>query len=151
MRTLNLKNVAFAIARTLLVATFVVSAIKHLTHWTAALDEMTGLGMPRSGFLMAGSIVLRLSGGLSVLTGIRGRWGAVLLLAFVLPATFLGHAFWTMPLVQQPHERVEFLNNLSMSGGVLFVLIAGTAPAIRWNAADRAQGVASWSSSQSDL
>jgi uncharacterized membrane protein YphA (DoxX/SURF4 family) len=76
MKKAETENVAFAAARTLLVATFVVSAINHLTHWTAALDEMTGLGMPRSGILMAGSIVLRLTGGLLVLTGIRGRLGA---------------------------------------------------------------------------
>jgi putative oxidoreductase len=151
MIQLAAKNVAFVIARSLLVATFVIRALKHLTHWTAALDEMTRLGMPRSGFLMAGSIVLRLAGGLSVLAGIRGRWGAALLLAVVLPATFLGHAYWTMPLTKQPHEIVEFLNNLSMSGGVLFVLIAGTSPAITWNAVNRAQGVASWANSQSDL
>ncbi len=124
----SLNNIAIAIARALLIGTFVISALKHLTHWTAALDEMVALGMPRSSFLMAGSILLRLAGGLLVLTGSCVRLGAALLLAFVLPATFLGHAFWTMPAAKQPHELVEFLNNLSMSGGVLIVLIAGTSP-----------------------
>jgi putative oxidoreductase len=128
MNEINPYRYLFPIARALLVGTFVLSAIKHLTHWGAALDEMSNLGMPRSGLLMAGSISLRLIGGLSVLTGYRARIGAALLLAFVLPATFLGHAFWAMPLEKQSHESVEFLNNLAMAGGVLFVLLAGPSP-----------------------
>jgi putative oxidoreductase len=121
----RITTVLLPVARALLVATFVISAVRHATDWNAALDEMTYLGMPRSGPLMAGSIALRLIGGLSVLLGWRVRWGAALLLAFIAPATFLGHAFWLLPAEQQPHETIEFLNNLSMTGGVLLVLLVG--------------------------
>jgi len=72
---------------------------------------------------MAGSVTLRLVGGIAVLSGYRERIGAGLLLAFVLPATFLGHDFWSMPPAKQPHELIEFLNNLAMAGGVMMVLV----------------------------
>jgi putative oxidoreductase len=116
----------YPVARACLAATFIISALRHLFNWSAALDEMAGFGMPRSMVLLIGSIALRLAGGLSVLAGFEARWGAVLLLLFVVPATFLGHAFWAKPAGERTHEFIEFLNNLSMTGGVLLVLIAGS-------------------------
>jgi hypothetical protein len=45
----------FPVARAMLTATFIISAVRHLTHWSAALDEMAGDGMPRSSVLLLGS------------------------------------------------------------------------------------------------
>ena len=59
----------FPLGRAMLSATFIISAVRHLTHWSAALDEMVGDGMPRSSILLIGSITFRLLGGLSVLLG----------------------------------------------------------------------------------
>jgi putative oxidoreductase len=123
MKNAYLIRIIYLVARTLLVGTFIISALKHLSHWGAALDEMASLGMPRSSILMAGSVTLRLAGGIAVLSGYQARIGACLLLAFVLPATFLGHAFWSMPPAKRPHELIEFLNNLAMAGGVMLVVV----------------------------
>jgi uncharacterized membrane protein YphA (DoxX/SURF4 family) len=87
----------------MLTATFVVSAVRHLTHWSAALDEMAGDGMPLSSFLLTGSIVLRLIGGLSILLGFYARAGAALLVVFVVPAALLAHNFWAMLPARQTH------------------------------------------------
>src|SRR6201995_5624808 len=100
----------FPIARAMLSATFLISALRHITHWSAALDEMAGDGMPRSSFLLTGSIVLRLVGGLSILLGVYARAGAALLVVFVVPAALLAHNFWAMPASRQTHELIEFLN-----------------------------------------
>jgi putative oxidoreductase len=112
-------------ARAMLTATFILSALRHLTNWSAALDEMSGDGMPRLSILLLGSIAFRLIGGLSVLAGIRARIGATLLVLFILPAAFLAHDFWAMPVERQTHEMIEFLNNLAIAGGVLFVALNG--------------------------
>jgi putative oxidoreductase len=114
----------------MLSATFVISALRHLTHWSAALDEMAGDGMPRSSFLLTGSIVLRLIGGLSILLGFYARAGAALLVVFVVPAAFLAHDFWAMPAERQTHELIEFLNNLAMAAGALLVVLNGAG---RWS------------------
>jgi putative oxidoreductase len=115
-------------ARAMLTATFILSALRHLTHWSAALDEMVGDGMPRSSILLLGSITFRLLGGLSVLVGFRGRIGAALLVLFILPAAFLAHDFWAMPTERQTHEMIEFLNNLAIAGGALLVALNGPGP-----------------------
>src|ERR1700722_9638699 len=118
----------FPLARAMLAATFVISAVRHLTHWSAALDEMVGDAMPRSSLLLSGSVALRRAGGLSVLLGFRARSGAALLLVFVVPAAFLAHDFWMMPPARQTHETVEFLNNMAIASGALLVALHGAGP-----------------------
>jgi len=118
----------FPVARAMLAATFIISAVRHITHWSAALDEMAGDKMPRSSFLLAGSIMLRLLGGFSILLGFYARAGAALLVAFVVPAAFLAHDFWAMPASRQTHELIEFLNNLAMAAGALLVVVNGAGP-----------------------
>jgi putative oxidoreductase len=124
----NLTAFLFLIGRAMLTATFILSAVRHLTHWSAALDEMAGDGMPRSSFLLLGSIAFRLIGGLSVLVGFRARIGATLLVLFILPAALLAHDFWAMPPERQTHEMIEFLNNLAIAGGALLVALNGAGP-----------------------
>src|SRR6266566_1100555 len=118
----------FPVARVMLSATFVISAVRHITHWSAALDEMAGDGMPRSSLLLTGSIVLRLIGGLSILFGCYARAGAALLVVFVVPAALLAHNFWAMPAARQTHELIEFLNNLAMAAGALLITLNGPGP-----------------------
>ena len=109
-------------------ATFIVSALRHTTHWSAALDEMAGYGMPPSSCLLIGSIALRLIGGLSILIGLHARIGSTLLFAFVVPAALLAHDFWAMPAARQTHETIEFLNNLAMAAGALLIALNGAGP-----------------------
>jgi putative oxidoreductase len=115
----------FPLARAMLSATFIISAARHLTHWSAALDEMVGDGMPRSSILLSGSIAFRLLGGLSVLLGFHARLGAGLLVAFILPAAFLAHDFWVMPAERRTHEAIEFFNNMAIASGALFITLHG--------------------------
>jgi putative oxidoreductase len=121
-------NVIFLLARALLTATFIISAIRHLTHWTSALDEMVRDGVPRSSLMMAGSVSLRLVGGLMVLLGLYARVGGGLLLMFIVPATFIGHRFWAMSGEKREHEKIELLNNLCMVGGVALIALFGSGP-----------------------
>jgi putative oxidoreductase len=118
----------YPLARTLLTGTFVISAVRHLMNWDAALNEMANDGMPRSDFLLLGSIALRLIGGLMVIAGFHARLGAVLLVAFVIPAAFVGHDFWAMPAARRTHETIEFLNNMAIAAGALLIVLSGPGP-----------------------
>jgi putative oxidoreductase len=125
---MQLVDYAFLLARALLAATFIISAVRHTLHWSDALAEMKQMGLPPSPLMMTGSVALRLAGGVLVLLGIHPRLGASLLLLFLVPATFTGHAFWRMPRERRGHEQIEFLNNLCMTGGVLLLAIVGGGP-----------------------
>jgi putative oxidoreductase len=119
-------DILYALARAAFSATFVVSAIRHLSDKVAALEEMADAGMPRLNILLLGSIMLRLIGGLSVLLGFHARIGGLLLIAFILPATFIVHAFWSKPPEKRLHEFTEFLNNLAITAGALFIVVSGS-------------------------
>jgi putative oxidoreductase len=110
----------------MLSATFIVSAIRHLSDWQAGLNEIQQLAMPRSSALLFGSIMLRLTGGILVLLGYRAKIGGLLLACFVLPAAVLAHGFWMFPAERQLHESIEFLNDLSMAGGAILIAAVGS-------------------------
>jgi putative oxidoreductase len=119
-------DILYALARAMFSATFVISAIRHSCDRGAALDEMSAGGMPRSNTLLLGSIMLRLLGGLSVLLGFHARIGGLLLVVFILPATFIVHAFWEKPPEKRVHELTELLNNVAITAGALFIVVSGS-------------------------
>jgi len=55
---------------------------------------------------------------------VRARAGAVLLMIFLVPTTLIFHDFWTRPPDSQAFqvELIQFLKNLGLFGGLLFVL-----------------------------
>ena len=70
----------------------------------------------------AGATALELGGGVLLLFGIFTRIGALLLILFLIPTTFIMHAFWNAPDAQQMNETIHFMKNLTILGG-LFALM----------------------------
>jgi putative oxidoreductase len=81
----NLTKTALGVGRTLLAALFLFSAATKLTAWgaTAAYASQAGV----SPVLLAGATALEVIGGLSLLTGYKVSWGALILLVFLVPVT----------------------------------------------------------------
>ncbi len=86
-------------------------------------------GVPLASFIvpLAGGIALL--GGLSVALGFKAKWGARLLILFLVPVTLTMHNFWavTDPAAAQM-QTVMFMKNLSMTGGALLVAYFGAGP-----------------------
>jgi len=74
------------------------------------------------------AIGFELIGGLSVLLGVKARWGALLLVAFLIPTTLIFHDFWQYDGQQAQQQMIHFMKNLSILGGLVFVLGAGAGP-----------------------
>ncbi|MEU5761256.1 DoxX family protein [Nocardia sp. NPDC047648] len=75
---------------------------------------------------VAGAV--QILGGTSVLLGIWGDIGSLLLLLFLIPATVIYHAFWDQPHpMDRAAEQAHFMKNLSLCGAaiVMFGLFAG--------------------------
>jgi putative oxidoreductase len=115
------------------------------------INMMAPEGIPQPQLLLAGAIAFLIVGGLSVLIGFKARVGAVLLIIFLVLATYYFHDFWniskdTLPKdqitglsdeaiekkVDQAREgqTIHFMKNLSMMGAMLFMLANG---ACRWS------------------
>ncbi len=86
-------------------------------------------GVPVPSVLVPISGILALLGGLSVLFGYKARWGAFLLILFLVPVTLMMHKFWAAkdPMAAQI-QQVMFLKNLAMAGGALLISYFGSGP-----------------------
>jgi putative oxidoreductase len=67
-----------------------------------------------TGFEMLGGILLFL--------GFKVRFGATLLILFLIPATILFHPFWVMHGAERDLQMVMFLKNLAIFGGLVLAL-----------------------------
>lgn len=95
-----------------------VLGIHHLqTIFTYAESSMS--------LLIAAAIFCQVIGGLCILLGIQVRFGAFLLILFLIPVTVLFHHFWLMQGTERVTEMASFMKNLSILGGLLILLAYG--------------------------
>jgi putative oxidoreductase len=113
-------DVVLLIGRVLFVALFLGSAVGHLTQTDAMAGYAAskGVSMARPATVVSG--VMMVLGGLSVLLGVWGDLGALLLFLFLVPTAFLMHAFWreTDPTAKQM-EMVQFNKDVALAGAAL--------------------------------
>ncbi|MEB3264547.1 MAG: DoxX family membrane protein [Synechococcus sp.] len=112
-RKLSLLN---RIARVLLCLVFLNAFVGKITGFGGVAAVITGRGLPLAPLLLASAMALMAAGSVLVISGWRSRLGAVLLLLFLVPTTLLFHGD-----VADPSERIQFLKNLSIIGGLLLV------------------------------
>jgi putative oxidoreductase len=86
------------------------------------MQHAAKLGVPLAGLLVPISGVMALAGGLSVAAGYRARWGAWLLVGFLVPVTMMMHAFWKLQDPAMIHvQQAMFAKNLSILGAALLI------------------------------
>jgi len=113
-------DVVFLIGRIIYAYLFLASSVAHLTK----ADDMGGYaaarGVPAAKTLTLLTGVQILVGGLSVLLGIWGDLGSLLIALFLLGTAFLMHAFWkeTEPMSKQM-EMIQFNKDLALAGAAL--------------------------------
>ncbi|MGL4500648.1 MAG: DoxX family protein [Planktothrix sp.] len=111
------------IGRTFLATIFIHAAINKIFDFAPTQTMMTEKGLPLAGILLGGTIVFQILGGLSLVLGYKTRLGAWLLILFLIPATVIFHNFWDVP-----SEKIAFLKNLSIMGGLLMITYFGAGP-----------------------
>lgn len=127
-----MESVSDDIARTLLAATFLVSAADKSLRPGAALAEIrtlaghTRLRLPDAPIL-AGVLVAQWSGGVLLLFDATATVGAVILLAFLTPVTFVAHQFWSAPKEKRKEKLDHFLANAAIAGGLVLVALGQVA------------------------
>lgn len=106
---------------------FLLSGINHFSKTT--IDYASAAGVPMATILVPLSGVLAILGSISIILGLKARIGAVLIVLFLVPVTFMMHKFWgiTDPQAQQM-QMIQFMKNLSMLGGALVIMYWGGGP-----------------------
>ena len=106
---------------------FLMSTPGHFTSKT--IGYAASHGVPLASILVPISGLIALAGGLSILLGCKARWGAWLIVLFLVPVTLTMHNFWTVtdPMAAQM-QQIMFMKNLSILGGALLISYFGSGP-----------------------
>ncbi|MDH4225540.1 MAG: DoxX family protein [Deltaproteobacteria bacterium] len=116
------------IGRVLISTIFLLSSIGKIMDWNGSAHYMAAKGVPLVPLFLSIALLLELAGGLMVLTGFRARTGALLLMVFLIPVTVILHNFWALDGMDQYIQRIMFLKNLAILGGLLMIYTHGSGP-----------------------
>ncbi|CAN5289138.1 DoxX family membrane protein [soil metagenome] len=97
-----------------------------LTPYTEQLQTLTGMEMKRILAIAAGA--LELVGGLLIALNIGARFFALVLVLFVMAATFYFHDFWNQSGPEANNNMIHALKNLSIIGGLFIIAGIGRGP-----------------------
>jgi putative oxidoreductase len=121
----NLTNTAALVGRILLAVLFIVSGFGKISGWDGTAGYMASKGLPMVSVLLAATIAVELGGGILLAIGYKARWVAGAIFLFLIPVTFVFHAFWGLDAKEAATQQIQFLKNLSIMGGMLMVVAHG--------------------------
>lgn len=118
---------AVPLGRFLFSLIFVMAGINHFS--SGSIGYAASAGIPMADILVPISGLIALIGGLSILVGYHARFGATLILIFLIPITILMHNFWSFSdpeMIQL--QMTHFMKNLSMIGAAVLIAFYGAGP-----------------------
>lgn len=116
------------VGRLILAAIFLISGLGKIGNWGGTAGYMAAKGMPLVSLFLLGAIVIEVLGGASIVLGLKARLGALALIVFLIPVTLIFHNFWAFEGQAMQQQVIQFLKNLSILGGLLFVAVYGAGP-----------------------
>ncbi|WP_306349753.1 DoxX family protein [Flavobacterium sp. '19STA2R22 D10 B1'] len=86
-------------------------------------------GVPLAFILIPFAGILQLVGTLSILFGFMAKWGAWIVIIFLIPVSLIINSFWKIddPMLHQL-ESLTFMKNMSIIGGALMIAYFGSGP-----------------------
>ena len=108
-------------------AIFILASFGHFTSKT--INFASSQGVLFANMLVPFSGLLAFVGGLSILLGYKARYGAWLLVIFLIPVTYMMHRFWTVsnPMMHDIQQAM-FMKNIALLGTALLITYFGSGP-----------------------
>jgi putative oxidoreductase len=124
------QGIITVIGRIMLSTIFLMSAVGNkIPNFSQVAGYMASEGVPAAKLLLVGAIVFLIAGSLSVIFGFKARVGAILLLIFLLLATYFFHDFWTFEdAAEKQQQMIQFMKNMALMGAMLFIIANGSGP-----------------------
>lgn len=120
------QDLALLFGRLLLAAIFLDSGLQKFGSQDGVAAVLAGKGLPLPWIGALGAATLEVIAGLALAAGVLVAPAALALAGFTLAAGALFHGFWEMEGAARIGERIHFLKNLSIIGGLL--VLAGAGP-----------------------
>jgi len=121
----NAQSLAALVGRILLSTLFLWSGVGKIIHYDSTGGYMASGGLPMVAVLLPLTILVEVGGAVLLILGLKARLAAAALCAFDLLAAFVFHSFWAVPPDQALMQMINFMKNVSISGGMLMVVAAG--------------------------
>jgi len=113
--------------RILLGLYFIAPGITKITNYEGMSAYMAQHNVPLIAILLPLTIVIQLGAGAALIVGFKGRLSAFILAGLTLVISIAMHHFWDLEAgVNQAHEMQNFIKNMGIMAGLLFVAGMGT-------------------------
>lgn len=121
-----MRSFLMLIGRLCICAIFLLAGAGKLMDYDGTAQYMSAKGFTMIPFFLYGAALIEIVGGLSVFLGYKTRVGAILLLLFLIPTTYIFHDFWNnTDATAKTLNMIMFLKNLGIFGGLLYVFSNG--------------------------
>jgi putative oxidoreductase len=115
---------AFLIGRIIFGGYWLMAAVNHFKNLNHMSDYAKAKGTPLPKLAVAGTGVLLLAGGLSMLLGLYAPVGIALLIVFLLGVSVQMHSFWKVDDAQLKQiDVINFTKNMALIGALLMFLL----------------------------
>jgi putative oxidoreductase len=121
----NASKFIYPAGRTALGVLFFVSGLFKIVGFAGVAGWMASAGLPFASALLVATIAVEVLGGALLIIGFKAKWAALALALFLIPATFVFHAFWSAEPAQFQDQLTAFMKNLAILGGMLLVIERG--------------------------
>jgi uncharacterized membrane protein YphA (DoxX/SURF4 family) len=116
-------NVAFLVGRVIFGLYWLRAAFHHFTGLDSIAKYAKSKGAPAPRLAVAGSGIMLLLGGLSMIFGAYPTAGITLLVLFLVAASFKFHNYWrTVDPQMKQADQINFMKNMALVGALLMLL-----------------------------
>jgi putative oxidoreductase len=119
-----MKDILDLLARIFISSIFLFEAWDSIYYFEHTKKTMTLYGLTwNQEFLLFAAIVVLIIGGVLVLIGYYSNIGAILLLMYYLPVTFIVFSFWNDPPDLVRIQSLNFMRNIGVCGGLMLLVV----------------------------
>jgi putative oxidoreductase len=124
----NIERYGPVIGRFLIAFIFLFAGYGKVTGFEGTVGYIASKGLPLPQLAAIGAIIIELAGSTMLITGFKARWAAAVLMVFTALTALFFHNFWAVPAAQAQDQMIHFMKNISMMGGLLYVVVYGSGP-----------------------
>jgi len=121
----SVQNALTLLGRLLFVVLFLPAGIGKLTGFAGTVGYIGSVGLPAPALGATAALVVEIVGSLALLVGFGTRVAALVLAFFTLAASFIFHAYWSVPADQAFVTQLLFFKNIAVVGGLLVLAAQG--------------------------
>ena len=116
------------VGRILIALIFLMSGIGKIAGFSGTVGYIASKGLPLPQVAAVAAILVEVGGGLMLIVGWKARWAAAAMCLFTAAAAVFFHNFWAVAPDQAQNTMIHFMKNVSMMGGLLYVVVYGSGP-----------------------